>query len=280
MAMDVTRRVALGLAGGTASFVALAGRTAAAADAVGRFRVGICTYSLREFQRDLAIKMIGRLGVTFVSVKDVHMAYTLNAADLAKAKAEFTKAGVTLVSCGNTDLKDEDPAALRRYFEYARGIGVPLMVAAPTHATLRAVEKLAKEFDIKVAIHTHGPEDHNFPSPQVVLDAVKGMDPRMGLCMDVGHSMRTGADVVQEIANAGPRLLDLHFKDLKVSTDKESQCDVGSGVMPVVEIFKMLQKVGYNGSVNLEYEIESDNPVPGMLHSLGYMNGVLAGLAG
>jgi sugar phosphate isomerase/epimerase len=280
MPLDFTRRAALGLAGGGAAFAAFAGRAGAAADATGNIRVGICTYSLREFSRHLAIQMIGRLGVTAVSVKDVHLPYTLDAAGLAKAKAEFTKAGITLVSCGNTDLKDEDPAALRRYFDYAKALEIPMIVAAPTHATMPAVEKLAKEYDIVVAIHTHGPEDPNFPSPKVVLEAVKGMDRRMGLCMDVGHSMRTGADVVQEIVNAGPRLLDLHFKDLKVRTDRDSQCDVGEGVMPVVAIIKMLQKVSYRGSVNLEYEINSDNPVPGMLHSLGYMNGVLAGLAG
>ena len=118
---------------------------------------------------------------------------------------------------------------------------------ADVHGTLPAVEKLAKEFDIRVAIHTHGPEDAHFPSPKVVLDAVKTMDPRMGLCLDVGHSMRTGADLVQEIANAGPRLLDMHMKDLKVNTEKGSQCDVGDGVMPVVAIFKQLKKMGYKG---------------------------------
>jgi sugar phosphate isomerase/epimerase len=134
-----------------------------------------------------------------------------------------------------------------------------MIVAAPSHATLPTVEKLAKEFNIQVAIHPHGP--------------------RMGLCLDLGHSMRAGADVVKDIATAGPRLLDIHIKDLKQKTEKESQYDVGDGVMPVVAIFKQLKKTGYNGCVNLEYEINSDNPVPGMLRSLGYMKGVLAGLA-
>jgi sugar phosphate isomerase/epimerase len=163
---------------------------------------------------------------------------------------------------------------------YAKACGMPMLVAAPLHENLGEIEKLAKEFDIKIAIHTHGPEDANFPTPKVVLDAVKGMDSRMGLCMDIGHSARGGADVVQEIANAGPRLLDMHFKDLKDSKVKESQCDVGEGVLPIVAIFKQLQKIGYRGSVNLEYEINSDDPLPGMLHSFGYMKGVLAGLTG
>jgi len=72
----------------------------------------------------------------------------------------------------------------------------------------------------------------------------------------------------------------MHIKDLKDGKVKESQCDVGDGVMPVVAIFKQLQKIGYSASVNLEYEINADNPLPGMLHSFGYMKGVLAGLAG
>ena len=98
--------------------------------------------------------------------------------------------------------------------------------------------------------------------------------------MDLGHSLRTGADVVKELAEAGSRLLDVHIKDLESATEKKSQCDVGQGVMPVVAIFRQLMKMNYRGCVNLEYEINGDNPVPGMLHSLGYMRGVLAGMAG
>jgi len=244
------------------------------------FRIGVASYSLREFQRGLAIRMIKRLGVTQVSVKDFHLPYTSTPAEIAKAVNEFKSAGLTIVSGGNTDLKSNDPADLRKYFVYAKACGMPMLVTAPLHENLGEIEKLAKEFDIKIAIHTHGPEDPNFPTPKVVLDAVKGMDPRMGLCMDIGHSARGGADVVAEIANAGPRLLDMHFKDLKDSKVKESQCDVGEGVLPVVAIFKQLQKIGYRGSVNLEYEINPDDPLPGMLHSFGYMKGVLAGLAG
>jgi sugar phosphate isomerase/epimerase len=288
----VTRRAAIAMSGVAAASAAFAGAVTPesekateeaeedTATGAGDIRLGVCSYSFREFGRKLTIKMIGELGVAYVSVKDYHLPYTLSAAEIDKAKAEFKKAGLTIVSVGNTDLKDEDPSVLRRYFEYARNCGAGTMVAAPTHKTLPAVEKLAKEFDIQVAIHTHGPEDKNFPSPKVVLDAVRNMDPRMGLCMDVGHSMRAGANVVQEIANAGPRLFDIHMKDLKSGTDKDSQCAVGEGVMPVVAIFRQLKKIGYKGCVNLEYEIHSDNPVPGMQRSLGYMKGVLAGLAG
>ncbi len=273
----MTRRQMISSAGLVAAAVA---RPAASQAAPAAFQLGIATYSLREFQRGLAIRMIQQLGVTRVSVKDFHLPYTSTAAEIARAVGDFHKAGLTIVSGGNTDMKSSDPADLRKYFEYAKACGMPMLVTAPLHENLGAIEKLAREFDIRIAIHTHGPEDKNFPSPKVVLDAVKGMDPRMGLCMDLGHSMRAGADVVQEIVNAGPRLLDMHIKDLKDGKVKEGQCDVGDGVMPVVAIFKQLHKAGYSGCVNLEYEINADNPLPGMLHSFGYMKGVLAGLAG
>lgn len=246
--------------------------------APGGFTVGVCSYTFREFQRKMAIGFMKQMGVTAISVKDVHLSYALSPGDLRKAADEFRAAGLTIASAGNTDLKSDDPAVLRRSFEYARICGIPMLVAAPTHAVLPEVEKLAREFDIRVAIHTHGPEDPNFPVPKVVLDAVRSMDSRMGMCLDVGHSMRGGADVVAEIANAGPRLFDLHMKDLKNGKEKDSQCAVGEGVMPVVEIFRQLRKAGYRGSVNLEYEIDSENPLPGAQHSIGYLKGVAAAL--
>lgn len=255
---------------------------AKAADPKGQasFRLGVCSYSFREFQRKLAISMAKQLGVRYISVKEFHLPYTVTADEAAKAREEFKKAGLTIMSGGNIPLQDEDPAALKKLFNYAKMCGMPMIVCAPTHRTLDTVEKLGKEFDILVAIHNHGPEDKHFPTPQSVLEAVKGRDARMGLCMDVGHSMRTGVDVVKEIESAGSRLLDMHIKDLKSATDKGSQCDIGDGLMPVVGIFKQLKKMNYQGCVNMEYEINSDNPLPGMLHSMGYLRGVLAGMAG
>jgi sugar phosphate isomerase/epimerase len=227
----------------------------------------------------MAISILKQLGAKYVSVKEFHIPYTVTAEEAAKARADFERSGLTIVSGGVITLQDEDPAALRSYFEYAKRCGMPMIVAAPAHSTLGAVEKLAKEFDIHVAIHNHGPEDKHFPTPQSVLEAVKGRDPHMGLCMDVGHSLRAGADVVKSIAEAGDRLLDMHMKDLRSASDKSSQCDVGDGVMPVVAMFKQLKAMNYPGCVNLEYEINSENPLPGMLHSMGYQRGVLAALS-
>jgi sugar phosphate isomerase/epimerase len=246
--------------------------------APGELRLGVATYSLRKFSRPEAIRMLGQLGVRYVSIKSFHLPYESSPEELRRGAQEFRDAGFAILSGGNIDLTK--PAELRAMFEYAKTCGMPMMVCAPSHATLDAVEKLVQEYDIKTAIHNHGPEDRHFPTPESVLEAVRRRDPRMGLCIDCGHTTRTGADVVEWIRRAGPRLFDIHIKDLKDLLGKETQCPVGEGAMPVVAIFKQLRAMNYQGGVMLEYEIDADNPLPGMIRSLAYMRGVLDGLAG
>ena len=144
------------------------------------------------------------------------------------------------------------------------------------------IEKFVKEYNIKAAIHNHGPEDKHFPAPADVLKAVKGMDERMGLCVDIGHTARTGTGPLEAIKQAwsSKRLHDIHMKDLTDLMKKESQVEVGDGEMPIAAMFAFLNKVGFKGGAMLEYEIKADNPVPGMIKSFAYMRGVLAGLKG
>jgi sugar phosphate isomerase/epimerase len=242
-------------------------------------KLGVATYSLRSFDRARAIEMLKALKVPYVSIKDVHLSQTIPMAEVEAGAKEFTAAGLKVMSGGNITLNETTADAMRKHFEYAKHAGMRTIVCAPTPANVKVVEALAKEYDIQCAIHNHGPEDKNFPTPQSVLEAVKTLDPRMGLCMDVGHSSRTGADVVKSIEQAGSRLLDMHIKDLSDPMGKDSQCDVGDGKLPIVGIFKQLKKMGYKGCVNLEYEINAKDPLPGMQRSFSYMRGVLAGLA-
>ncbi len=153
-----------------------------------------------------------------------------------------------------------------------------LITAHADAQILPRLERFAKQYDIKVAIHNHGPEDKRFPSPYDALKHVRNLDRRMGLCIDIGHTVRTGTDVVRAIADAGPRLLDMHVKDLRDLTAKGSQCIVGEGAIPIAAIFEELEAVRYQGYVNLEYEIDEDDPLPGMKQSFAYMRGALAGL--
>ncbi len=275
-----TRSSRRGFLGGSiamAGFPALSS-VASAAEATDEFKIGVATYSLRKFSRPQAIEMLKKLNIKYISIKEFHLKYADTPEQTVAGAKEFRDAGMIITSGGNIDLKK--PELLRKMFEYAKAAGMPMMVSAPSHATLPAVEKLVKEFNIKVAIHNHGPEDKEFPSPKSVLDAVKNMDPRVGLCMDIGHSARAGADIVAEVKSAGSRMLDLHIKDLSDTKDKASQVAVGDGALPIVKLFKALRQMKYTAGVMLEYEINADDPYPGMDRSLAYERGVLAGLRG
>ena len=216
------------------------------------FKLGVASYSFRKFKRAQAIQMTKDLGTPYLNIKDVHLPLTSTPEQIDAAKKEFADAGIILVGCGNVSFQKDDEADIRSKFEYAKRAGFPLIVCAPTHVTLPKLEKFVREYDIKIAVHNHGPEDKYFPTPQSVLAVVKNMDPRCGLCIDIGHTARTGVDLVETIAEAGPRLLDMHAKDLADPKVKESQVAVGEGKLPIPQIFLQLIKMKYGGCVNLE----------------------------
>jgi sugar phosphate isomerase/epimerase len=243
-------------------------------------KLSVASYSLREFQRGLAIKMIQRLNVPYVCVKEFHLPYSSTPEELARGAKDFARAGLKVVGGGVIYLREDTDEDMRRYFDYAKAAGMPLMVIGPSHQNLPRVEKFVKQYNIPVAIHNHGPEDKQFPTPESVLKAIEGMDPRVGLCIDAGHTTRAGVNLLDSIRAAGSRLLDFHIKDLRDLRDGKSQVPVGDGAMPIVGIFKLLKQMSYQGYINLEYEIDADDPLLGMAKSFSYMRGVLAGLRG
>lgn len=254
--------------------LAFAAPAAARKDAL---RLGVASYSLREFPRAEAIGMIKALGTPFVNIKSVHLEYDLSPAELAAGRAEFEAAGLEIVGGGTITFQRDTDEEVRKYFEYAKGAGMPLIVATADPAILPRIERFAREYDVKVAIHNHGPEDEHYPSPYDALRYIDNMDARMGLCVDVGHTVRAGTDVVKAIRDAGPRVLDLHMKDLTDFTERDSQVIVGQGKIPIAGIFAQLLEMNFQGAVNLEYEINARDPLPGMQQSFAHMREVLGG---
>lgn len=275
---SLSRRALLGSIPAALAIPAIAAPPARADEAAAGFRLGIATYSLRSFPRARAIEMLQLCRVKTISVKEFHAKIKDDPAEWAKARKEFEAAGLKIVSVGNVNFHVDSDEECEHNFKYAQALGAEGIVMAPKTEIVPRIEKFVKKYNIKALIHNHGPEDKYFPTPQSVLKAVKNMDPRMGVCIDVGHTTRTGVDLLGSIKEAGPRLLDFHIKDLRDLMDKGSQCQVGDGAMPVAAIFKLLKQMKYTGNVNLEYEILADNPLPGMLASLAYMRGVVAGI--
>jgi sugar phosphate isomerase/epimerase len=226
--------------------------------------------------------MIGfmkQLNVFALNAKDVKDHLPTDTQAETTALADYAAAGIKLHAAGVIYFAKDEDADIRTKFEYCKRAMIDVIVAGdPTPETLPRIEKFVKEYDLRIAIHNHGPEDKLWHSPLDVLKAVKGMDPRIGCCIDVGHTVRAGTDVVQAIHEVGPRLFNLHMKDLTSFGDKESQVTVGDGIMPVRKMFEALIATKYKGFIDLEYEIHPDDPMPGVITSFAYMRGVLAGL--
>jgi sugar phosphate isomerase/epimerase len=238
--------------------------------------LGIASYTFREFkQPQQLVDFLKQLNIKYVNLKDFHLPE--EPLDQVASRAAFYRnAGLTITGGGTIYFPKDEDADIKAKFDYAKAAGFPLIVGSPSHEALGRVESFVKKYDIKLAIHNHGPEDKEWPSPHDILKLIGNMDKRVGCCVDVGHAMRAGDDVPATLREVGPRLLDMHMKDLADKTKKESQVAVGEGVMPVKAIFQTLIDLKYNGFVDLEYEINGTDPMPGVLKSVASMRKTLA----
>lgn len=282
MGHAISRRAFVGTAMASAAAVAAArvdGQAQGGTKLPSRrgLNLGVASYSMRELSLDQALAGAKTLGVTSMTFKDVHLPRTDPPEVTRALSAKIRAAGITIAGGGTITLPN-DPVQIKKDFEYAKNAGFPLIFISPDPAALDTIEQMVKTYDIKVAIHNHGPEDKWWPRPQDAYAAIKSRDRRMGLCIDVGHTTRTGTNPAQACRECRDRLHDMHVKDLRVATENHSDTEVGRGVINFPELFKALLDIGYQGQVGLEYEINAKNPIPGMIESMAYMRGVLAAL--
>ena len=282
MTTSLTRRAFFGAAAAAAAWIGIEHQTDASslvpATPDHTLKLGLASYSTRTFSLDQTLAMAKTLGVKYMTFKDVHIPRTDPPETTRALRAKIEAAGITIMGGGTITLPN-DPVEIRRNFDYAKNAGFPLIFTSPDPVALDTVEALAKEYDIKVVIHNHGPEDKWWPRPQDAYAAVKTRDRRLGLCIDIGHTLRTGTDPVAAVRECRDRLYDMHVKDLATKTDRESQVEVGRGLIDFPALFKALIEIGYQGQVGLEYEIKENDPLPGMIESLAYERGVLAGIS-
>lgn len=242
------------------------------------FRPGVASYTFRKFSVDDTIKAMQRLDLKYISIKDFHLSLNSSAAERKAVVAKFSAAGITPLSCGNITMKN-DESNIRQAFEYARDCGIPVIVCSPDPASMPILDRMVKEFDIKLAIHNHGPEDKRFPSPDDVWNAIRQYDKRIGFCIDVGHTARAGADPARSILKYKDRLYDLHFKDISSTEPNGSTIPAGRGVLDLRAVVRALLKIRYGYLFSIEYEGWENDPVPAVAETIGYAKGLLHGLA-
>jgi sugar phosphate isomerase/epimerase len=271
--------------GALATACAVTGAAPALAEAVAEtgkpspIKLGLASYTFRNFTRAQMIAYMKQLNLTELNCKVAKDHLPMDPAGEAAALADYAANGIKVHAVGTVYFPKDEDDDIRSKFEYAKRAGVNVIVAGdPTVETLPRIEKFVKEYDIRLAIHNHGPEDKIWHSPYDVLKVVKDMDPRIGCCIDIGHACRAGANVPQAVRDVGPRLFNMHTKDLTDFTSKESQVAVGEGIIPFREIFASLIAIDYKGYVDLEYEIHGNDPMPGVIESFAFMRGVLRGM--
>jgi sugar phosphate isomerase/epimerase len=256
---------------------AIAGLTKPQLDPDDGLKLGITSYTLRKFSLDQAIAMTRQAGLKYISLKDVHLPVKSTTEERQAARIKVQQAGLVLMGGGVIYMKN-DEADIRGLFQYAKDSGMPTMICAPAPAALDTVEKMVREFDQRIAIHNHGPDDRQYPSPLDVLPLIQNRDARMGICMDVGHTVRIGQDPVEAIERCASRLYDFHMKDVTTATRNGQGTEVGKGVIDIVGVLKALIRIKFSYHVALEYETNADAPMPGIIESVAYMRGVLAAI--
>ena len=240
------------------------------------FHLGLASYTLRNFDLDHALAMTRRVGLEWICLKSMHLPLDSNSGQIAAAVEKVKQAGLNLYGGGVISMKSK--AEIAQAFEYAKAAGMQLITAAPVPDVLPLVDEHVKQYNITVAIHNHGPGDRFFPTPQSVYDAVKGLDPRVGLCIDIGHTVRVGADLLGSVRNCGDRLFDLHVKDVTAATPQGKGTPVGRGIIDFPGLVRALIDVKFKGVASFEYEEQPDDPLPGLAESVGYLKGVIAAI--
>ncbi len=279
--MKTSRRDFLTLSGAGILATSLPGVTAMASPPASSssnfsFDLGIASYTFRKFSLEDTLKMTQRIGISKICFKSFHL--TLDASDelIASTVAKCEEAGIDLYGGGVIYMKTREE--VDNAFEYARKAKMKMIIGVPGHELLSYTEGKVKEYGIKLAIHNHGPGDDVYPSAESAYVLIKDMDPRMGLCIDIGHTKRIGRDPEQDLLDYFDRVFDIHIKDVTAANKDGSTCEVGRGVIDIPSFLKAVIKKKYSGTLAFEYEKDEDDPFPGLCESVGYVRGVLATL--
>jgi len=239
-------------------------------------RLGLASYTTRELSLDDTLKWAKRLGLTHVCLKDFHLPLEATEAQFAEVKAKFASTGLDFHAVGvlymNT-VEDVDAG-----FAYARNAGVRMIIGAPAPALLDRVERKIEETGIALAIHNHGPADPLYPTVRSAFEKIQGQDPRLGLCLDMGHSFRAGEDPLEAFQACGSRVLEIHVKDVDAAGEKGTTVEMGRGRIDHLPLIREIARSAYRGFLTFEYEKDGDDPLPGLAESVGYFRGLVRGL--
>ena len=236
-------------------------------------KMGMAGYTFLNFDLANSISMMKRVNVMSLSIKDFHLPLNSSPDKLKDVVKQLTDAGITPYAVGVIYMKTKE--AVDQAFAYAKNVGVNMIVGVPDYELLDYTEEKVKAYDIKIAIHNHGPMDKLYPGPKDAYDHISKKDKRMGLCIDIGHTQRTGVAPADAVLQFKDRLFDLHIKDVTTATNDGQAIEIGRGVIDFPALIKALNKINYQGFCSIEFEKDMKDPLPGIAESVGYFRGVM-----
>lgn len=227
-----------------------------------KFKFGMAGFSCHRLSLDETLKLMKKLDLHYLCIKDFHLPLKSTQAEIDAFKQKCADFGVTGYGVGPIYMATNDDC--KRAFDYAKAIGVKTVVAVPNeqkgkkrvHSRARCeyLSGLCAEYDMKVAIHNHGPDMPDcYPTGESSFNMVKDLDPRMGLCLDIGHDYRAKANPADSVRRFHTRLFDMHVKNILLKP-KYHAVPMPRGEMDLWEVVKALVDVGYTGCCSLEYE--------------------------
>lgn len=237
------------------------------------FKLGMAGWTFVNFDLETTLKTMQRCDVHYLCIKDFHLPVESTAEEIKAFHKKCAEYGVEGYAVGPLYMRSKED--IDKYFDYAKRVGVKLIIGVPNYDLLPYVDRKVKEYDFKYAIHLHGPDQEIYQDADVVWEHTKDLDPRIGICLDIGHDTRNGKDPVADLKKYHTRVFDMHLKDVTGPTKLGYSVEVGRGIIDFPALVKMMRKVKYTGVISLEHERDMKDPFLGIAESIGYFRGIL-----
>ncbi len=279
------KQAGLGLAAVAGAPAIMAAKAQQAQADGDKFRLAIAGYTFCKFNLDQTLDMLRKVDVHYLCIKDFHLPLKSTDEEIAAFHAKCQSFGVTGYGVGPIYMGSEEE--VDNAFEYARRVGVKVLVGVPytrvdkkrvaSPELLKLVNAKVQEYDIKYAIHNHGPDmPELFPNAASGIEMIKGMDKRVGLCLDIGHEFRDGGRCpAKAVIDYADRIHDMHIKNVTAPDKSGRGIEMPRGKIDMTAFVRTVRKVGYEGACSLEYEKDMNDPLLGIAESIGYFRGVI-----
>jgi sugar phosphate isomerase/epimerase len=251
----------------------LYGKTNTKEDKHVPFKISFAGYTFRDYDLDATLEMMQKIDAHYLCIKDFHLPLTSTDAEIAAFHAKLSAKGVTGCGVGPIYMKTE--AEADRAFDYIRRVGVKLLIGVPNYELLPYVDKKVKEYDVHYAIHIHGPDNPLYPNAADVINHVKDLDTRIGLCLDIAHDTRFGSDPIADLKKYHKRVFDVHLNDTTEANKAGQLCPLGRGIIDIPAFVRELRKLKYSGACNIELTANKENCFAAATESIGYIKGVV-----